>query len=157
VDAATLPHIDEHTITIDVADPARVWSALGEVLARSRVPGLGGSRIPATTRAARLIRVHPGSRAGDPLLAGSTLPGFAVVSAEPCRDLVLQGHHRFSRYALIFRLAAGDGRTTLSAQTCAAFPGAGGRAYRALVIGTGGHGLVVRALLRSTRTCAERS
>jgi hypothetical protein len=58
--------------------------------------------------------------------------------------------------ALIFRLAAGDHRTTLCAETRAAFPGIGGRVYRGLVIGTGGHVLVVRGLLRAARRYAER-
>jgi hypothetical protein len=74
-----LPRIDEHTTTIRVDDPGLVWNALGDVLARSRVPGLGRSRIPTTGYGARLLQVHPGTRSGDPLLAGSTLPGFTVI------------------------------------------------------------------------------
>jgi len=151
-----LPHIDEHTTTIRVDDPGPVWSALGDVLGRSRVPGLGRSRIPTTGYGARLLRVHPGTRSGDPLLAGSTLPGFTVIRAEPGKELALAGHHRFSSYALIFRLIAGEHRTTLSAETRAEFPGVSGRVYRGLVIGTHGHVLVVRALLRATRRRAER-
>jgi hypothetical protein len=41
----------------------------------------------------------------------------------------------------------GDWRVT--AHTSAAFPGLAGRAYRALVIGTGGHRIVVKQLLRA--------
>jgi hypothetical protein len=154
--ADALPRIDEHTTTVRVDDPGRVWSALGDVLGRSRVPGLGRSRIPTTGYGARLLRVHPGTRSGDPLLAGSTLPGFTVIRADPDKELALSGHHRFSAYALIFRLVADERRTTLSAETRAEFPGVGGRVYRGLVIGTGGHVLVVRALLRATRRRAER-
>lgn len=151
-----LPRIDEHTITIHTDDPERVWRALGDVLGRSRVPGLGRSRIPTTGYGARWLGVHPGTRSGDPLLAGSTLPGFTVIRAEPGKELVLAGHHRFSYYALIFRLTASEHRTTLSAETRAEFPGISGRVYRGLVIGTRGHVLVVRALLRATRRRAER-
>ena len=111
-------------------------TALGDALARSRVPELGRSRIPTTGYGARLLRVHPGTRSGDPLLAGSTLPGFTVIRAEPGKELALEGHHRFSSYALIFRLAASEHHTMLSAETRAAFPGVSGRVYRGLVIGT---------------------
>jgi hypothetical protein len=150
------PRIDEHTITIRVDDPGLVWGALGDVLGRSRIPGLGRSRIPTTGYGSRLLRVHPGIRSGDPLFAGSTLPGFTVVRAEPGKELALAGHHRFSSYALIFRLVAGEHHTTLSAETRAAFPGVSGRVYRGLVIDTRGHVLVVRALLRATCRRAER-
>ncbi len=151
-----LPRIDEHTITIRVNDPGLVWSALGDVLGRSRIPGLGRSRIPTAGYGARLLQVHPGTRSGDPLHTGSTLPGFTVIRAEPGKELALEGHHRFSSYTLIFRLAASEHHTTLSAETRAAFPGVSGRVYRRLVIGTRGHVLVVRALLRATRRRAER-
>lgn len=148
--AATLPRIDEHTIAIAVDDPMRAWRALGDVLSRSRVPGFGGSRVPG------FMKVDPGKRSGDPLHEGSTLPGFTIVRAELCQELALQGQHRCSSYALIFRLAAAEHRTTLSAETRASFPGAGGRLYRALVIGTHGHVLVVHGLLRAVRRRAEQ-
>jgi hypothetical protein len=67
-----------------------------------------------------------------------------VVEAEPGRRLALRGRHRFSNYALTFVL---DG-DRLRAQTHAAFPGVPGRLYRAAVIGSGGHRLVTRRLLR---------
>jgi hypothetical protein len=77
------------------------------------------------------------------------VPGFSVVRSQAPRVLELRGRHRFSRYALIFELAvAGDSGCTLSAQSWAEFPGLAGRAYRTLVIGSGGHRLVVRRLLR---------
>jgi hypothetical protein len=41
----------------------------------------------------------------------------------------------------------GPDRTRIRAQTRAAFPGALGRVYRALVIGTGLHRVLVRRLL----------
>lgn len=141
-----LPRIDEHSTTIHVGDAAQVWSALGSVIERLwRIPRLG----------TRLLQAEPMMRSGDPLIAGSTLPGFTVVRAEPGKELALQGRHRFSSYALIFRLAKGERQTTLSAETRAAFPGVSGRVYRGLVIGTRGHILIVRALLRATRRRAE--
>jgi hypothetical protein len=146
VSTEELPRIDEHATTIRVDDPGLVWNALGEVIGRFwRVPNLG----------TRILQAEPAARSGDPLIVGSTLPGFAVVRAEPGKELALGGHHRFSSYALIFRLVAGERHTTLSAETRAAFPGVSGRVYRGLVIGTRGHVLVVRALLRATRRRAE--
>jgi hypothetical protein len=44
-------------------------------------------------------------------------------------------------------------RTRLRATTWAAFPGVAGTVYRALVIGTGGHRIVVRRILK--RIAAE--
>lgn len=81
--------------------------------------------------------------------AGDCLPGFVVERSRPQRELALRGRHRFARYALVFELdeTAGGG-CTLRARSYAAFPGLKGRAYRALVIGTGGHRVMVRRLLR---------
>jgi hypothetical protein len=50
----------------------------------------------------------------------------------------------------------GEG-TELSARTLARFPGLHGRAYRALVIGSGAHRLVTRRWLRRIGRLAERS
>jgi hypothetical protein len=72
------------------------------------------------------------------------VPGFRVVEAESGRRLALRGRHRFSNYALTFVL---DG-DRLRAQTHATFPGVLGWLYRAAVIGSGGHRLVTRRLLR---------
>ncbi len=83
------------------------------------------------------------------LETGDTIPGFAVAEARAPERLALSGRHRFSRYALVFEIdPSDDDRCTLRAQTWAEFPGLTGRAYRALVIGSGGHGLAVRSLLR---------
>ena len=73
----------------------------------------------------------------------------AVAELIPERLLVLQGSHHFSDYALSFRLEPlGAVRTRVIAETRAVFPGLKGRAYRALVIGTRMHVLVVRRVLR---------
>ena len=110
---------------------------------------LGGNAPRSLTR---LLGVVPARSQGDwrgPLHLGDTLPGFAVAEIHPPERLALRGEHRFSRYALVFELDATDtARCTLRAQTWAEFPGSAGRVYRALVIGTRGHRVVVRRLLR---------
>ena len=75
----------------------------------------------------------------------------------PGAELALAGRHRYSDYALVFHLD-GNGRTTrLRAETRARFTGAGGRLYRAAVIGTRGHALVTMRLLTAVKRRAERS
>jgi hypothetical protein len=145
-----LPHVDEHTVEI-AADPEAVWDALLKVVERSF-----GSTT--TGRIARLLGcadvVHAGPR---PLAPGATVPGFHVEVADPEHELALAGSHRFSDYALIFRLdELGDQRTYLRAETRALFPGVKGGTYRALVIGTRGHVLVTRRLLGAVEQYAIR-
>lgn len=82
----------------------------------------------------------------------------AGATSVPLAELGLAGTHRFSRYALVFRLEdLGEGRTGLGAETRAVFPKLHGRAYRALVIGTRMHVLVTRRRLGATKRRAERS
>lgn len=131
-----LPYTDEHVTDVGGASREQVWRALTRVLhGWTR----GGGHV------ARALGCEPARGGvafdGSP---GQTLPGFRVVEAEPGRRLVLRGRHRFSRYELTFLLD--DGR--LHAQTHAAFPGPLGRVYRAAVIGSGGHRVVTRRLLR---------
>lgn len=69
---------------------------------------------------------------------------------------MLVGSHRFSAYALVFRLDELDDRhTRLRAETRALFPSIKGAVYRALVIGTRGHVLVTRRLLCAVKRHAE--
>lgn len=136
-----LPYIDEHSQRMD-APPAAVWAALSKVLRR---------QMGASAKLARILGCDPAQ--GTSEFAGRTgdaVPGFRVVEAEPGRRLELRGRHRFSNYALTFVLE-GD---RLSAQTNAEFPGLLGRLYRAAVIGTGGHRLVTRHLLRQVARAA---
>ena len=86
----------------------------------------------------------------------STVPfGFTLDVAEPGERLALKGRHWFAVYKLIFLLSeAGDG-TRVAAQTWAAFPGIQGTIYRALVIGSGGHRIVARRMLK--RIAAQAS
>ena len=139
-----LPFLDEHREQVDV--PADVaWTALVGVL-RRRMGGAG--------TLARVLGCDPvDGTPGFSGRVGETLPGFRVVDAEPGRRLTLRGKHRFARYALTFLI---DGNQ-LCARSEAAFPGIHGRLYRALLMGTGGHRLVTRGLLRHVARAAGRS
>ena len=146
-----LPYIDEHSRSIGAARE-RAWAALIAIGAE-----LGAS---APVRVVRLARLEPpgatGDWSGEPS-AGATRPGFAVKEVHAPSRLALAGSHRFSRYSLVFELdEAGPDRTLMRARTRAAFPGALGRAYRALVIASGGHRIVVARLLRKieARACS---
>jgi len=142
-----LPLVDEHRIGVR-ATPGVVWSCLGRSL-----PGQTGGGSPVL----RLLGTEPSRATGDPLRAGSAIQGFAVVEAVPGERLVLAGRHRFSIYRLVFELHGRDGVVELVARSEALFPGVHGRLYRALVIGTGGHRVVVRRWLRAIRAAAEAS
>lgn len=145
-----LPHVDKHSIAIE-ATPDAAWAALLRVVA-------GSSGSGASTRGARLLGCADTVASGPrPLAAGSVVPGFHVETAERPRELALAGSHRFSDYALIFRLEEqGDNSTVLRAETRAAFPGFKGRAYRALVIGARIHVLATRRILSAAKRSAER-
>lgn len=148
---ARLPRVDEHATTID-AGVDEVWRALLETL------DAGFARAPASVYA-RLVGCRDHTSSGPrPLVEGSTLPGFRVVSARPGAELVLAGRHRFSSYALIFRLDdIGAHRSRLRAETRATFPGPGGAVYRLLVIGTGGHAVAVGRMLAKVQRRARRT
>jgi hypothetical protein len=138
-----LPYIDEHSILIEAA-PARAW----EVLVSTLRADLGG---PAPAPLRFVLGIQPTDLRGDwreTPHPGDCLPGFAVAESRAPKRLALHGHHRFSRYALVFELdTTSAGHCTLRAQTRAEFPGVIGPVYRALVIGSGVHRLVVRRLL----------
>lgn len=148
--AGHLPHVDEHSIEIE-AGPDATWEALLGSVERSVTSS-------ASTRIATLLGCADVSASGPrPLSPGSAFPGFHVEVAERPRELALAGRHRFSDYALIFRLdQESEARTVLRAETRAVFPGLKGRTYRALVIGTRGHVLATRRLLGAAKRRAER-
>lgn len=148
---ASLPYIDEHVTSVEAGTDV-VWRSLHETLDRS----FSG---PRSAGYARLVGAEDRAASGPrPLAAGSTLPGFRVATAVPGRELVLTGRHRFSSYALTFRLEeTGAGRSLLRAESRAVFPGPAGGVYRALVIGTGGHVVGMRRLLRAVRRRAEQA
>ena len=149
MDETGLPFVDEHAVTVG-APAAAVWAELVETLDRS----FSG---PATGWYVRAVGGHDRTASGPrPLTTGSTFPGFHVVTAVPGRELALEGRHRFSTYALTFRLdPAGPDRTRLRAESCATFPGVLGGTYRALVLGTRGHVVLMRRMLGSIRDRAE--
>jgi hypothetical protein len=121
-----LPYIDEHAISVD-ADRAGTWSALLRVMCRD-------PDDPATVRT----------------------DFFSLEEATPPKRLALPGQHPFSVYKLVFELAdEGPQRTRLRALTWADFPGVSGKAYRALVIGTGIHRVAVRLLLERIAAAAR--
>jgi hypothetical protein len=126
-----LPYVDEHVITIAVPRD-QVWTALRRYVTTS----IG---ISESSPLARVLGTAPRS-------------GFQVVEEVPGDRLTLGGHHRFSRYELVFKLdGTADDSTVLRAQTYAAFPGIHGRIYRVLVIGTRAHALATRHMLHAVR------
>lgn len=145
-----LPYVDELTVEVG-ADRDATWAALLRVVERSFASARG--RGPA-----RLLACEDTEPSGPgPLAQGSAFPGFHVETAEPPDKLALAGRHRFSTYLLRFRLEdAGAGRTRLTAETRAVFPGLKGGIYRALVIGTRMHVVVTRRLLTAAKRRAER-
>ena len=116
----SLPYIDEHSVSI-AAPPDVVWRSLLEV-----VCGMTAGRAKAPI--AQVLGCAQTEHRGQPGGIGSTVPGFIVTRAVPPAVLALMGEHRFSRYALIFRIDdLGPDRSRLRAETRAEFPGPHGR------------------------------
>ena len=150
VPAESLPAIDEHAVVVR-ASPEKTWDAVVETLPRSLGGRLAG-------RGASALGCEQTETSGDTATIGSTIPGFIVSRSIRPAMLLLLGEHRFSQYALLFRVDPLDGgRSLLRAETRAEFPGVRGGIYKALVIGTRGHVLAVMRMLRAIRRNAERS
>jgi hypothetical protein len=149
--AQGLPYVDEHAAVVE-ASVKHTWAALLRVAERS-------FSSPATAWGARILGCDDVEASGPrPLAVGSTFPGFHVAALEEPFELALAGRHRFSDYALVFRLEElGANRTRLRAETRAEFPGVKGRIYRAAVIGTRGHVLATRRLLGAVQRLAARA
>ncbi len=148
-DPDALPFVDEHGVEV-AAPPEVVWEALCRIAE-------GSFSSPFAARFARLVGCDSTEGAGPrPLAEGSAFPGFVVARAEPGSELALVGRHRYSEYALVFRLTRSGTNTRLRAETRARFPGGPGRLYRAAVIGTRGHVLVTMRLLNAAKQRAER-
>jgi hypothetical protein len=144
-----LSPIDEHSIEIDAPAEA-AWAALFPTLGRT----LDGSL---SRRMSSGLGCRETEAEGDLHHPGGTLPGFVVARSVPPVLLALLGEHRFSSYALVFRIDLLPGqRCRVRAESRAEFPGFKGSLYRAGVIGTRGHVLVVRSILRSLKKRAER-
>ena len=148
----SLHFIDDHALQIE-APLESVWRALLRTARASfaitlpkpilKVWGLEETRQTGTWDASVAV--------------GDTLPGFHVEACAPGTLLALGGRHRFARYELRFELVpTAGGNVTLHAKTFAVFPGWAGRLYRALVIGTGGHRIVVSRMLRKVARRASR-
>lgn len=145
-----LPHIDEHGILV-LAPVETVWSAL------IGVAGAAFAR-PRAARIARALGCAHTEVTGPIDRIGSTVPGFFVARVIEPAVLALEGEHRFAPYGLIWSIEpTRDEQTLLRAETRAEFPGLKGRLYRALVIGTGAHVLVVNRLLRAVKRRAEKA
>lgn len=143
-----LPVVDRHGFRT-IVEPEQVWAALGPTL----MAAFGKRRSGAF---ARLVGCRE-RRVSRPFLmeAGDTVVGFRVLAARPPEEIVLQGEHRFARYALVFRIGHRQGITSVSAETRADFHRTRGAAYRLLVVGSGLHARVVRRILRGLRRRAE--
>jgi hypothetical protein len=144
-----LPALDEHAVEIG-APPAVVWPALLAVVERT-------FSSPGAATYARVVGCKPVAAGGPrPLDRGSAVPGFRVTTAAPAAELRLEGRHRFSAYALIFRLDdLGAGRSRLRAESRADFPGVAGRLYRTVLLRSGGHVAGVRRLLAGVTRRSE--
>jgi len=133
VDATRLPFVDEHARVV-AAPPDRTWAAL-----RGYVDRLTTAPHPVL---GRVLGTRPRS-------------GFAGVAADPPRELVLAGRHRFSTYRLVFVIDPDGQGSRLRAMTYAAFPGLHGRAYRAGLMLSTGHARAAQGMLRTVARNAE--
>ena len=151
--AEELPYIDAHTVEVQ-APATSVWDEIVEHTLRSFGAGMG----PLGPYATRLggcayVEAPPPGR-----YVPETIVGFRVARAEQPSLIVLAGEHRFARYSLTLRiepLGSGDA-SRLTAETRASFPRARGHVYKRIVIGTGGHVIVVMRMLRSIRRRVEQ-
>jgi hypothetical protein len=144
--AEELPYIDSHTIEVQ-APAASVWDEIVEHTLRRFGAGMGPLG-PYATRLGGCAYVEAPPPGRD---VPETIVGFRVARAEQPSLIVLAGEHRFARYSLTLRIepfGSGDA-SRLTAETRAAFPGTRGRVYERIVIGTGGHVIVVMRMLRS--------
>lgn len=143
-----LPAIDEHYI--DVYAPAEAtYAALFPAIERFFAGKLAQGyceRIGAMETEKRGDLHHP----------GGTLPGFTVTRAIEPVMLALAGEHRFAKYAVVFRIdLLPEKRSRVKLETRADFTAGKGRIYKAAVIGTHGHVLVVNRMLRAIKRGAE--
>lgn len=143
------PYIDEIMTSVR-SNREQAWDALLSVV-RAEFSGAAAASL------ARLLGAAPARAAGTWPEPGAAIPGFAVERAHRPERLELRGRHRFSAYVLVFELDdAGPGGTRVRARTYAAFPGRKGRVYRAFVIGSRGHCVLVHRMLRRVAGRAER-
>ncbi|HWH27898.1 MAG TPA: hypothetical protein VNU26_02865 [Mycobacteriales bacterium] len=144
-----LPFIDEHAVVVDVT-PDRLWDAALETFTTS----LGGTFGRAVAAA---LGCRPSTARRSPGVVGTTVPGFAVTSVDRPRVLVLEGRHRFARYAVALHVDDLGDSARCRLESRADFPGVHGRLYRLVVIGSRGHVVVVRWLLRMVAENARQA
>lgn len=145
-----LPPIDEHYIDVEAAAEATyaalfptLESALGNKFAHSYCERVGALETEA----------H-----GDLHHPGGTLPGFTVIRAIAPVMLALAGEHKYAQYAVVFRIDLLPGqRSRVRLETRAKFVHGRGTLYRAAVVGTRGHIIIVNRMLRSIKRRAELS
>ena len=151
MDIAQLPYIDEHTTDI-AADAADVWPELLEGIERSFSHRGGGALRPGDR-----LRRHDRRRTATIRSRARPSPASASTALDPA----VRAGARGPPPVLVLRVVlprsrrSGSARPRLHAETRAAFPGSAGRAYRLLVIGTGGHVVAVRRLLSGITRRAE--
>lgn len=140
-----LPFIDAHTVPVSAAAD-KTWSVLVALFAGNAFTN---------ERFAGLLGCSPSTRAGSWSndLTGSAVAGFAVSQATAPSRLELRGQHHFSRYALVFIIDD----ASVTAESYAEFPGLLGRVYRAMVIGTRAHRVIVKRFLQRIAASAEAS
>ncbi len=145
-----LPFVDELDIQLK-ATPEAVYLAVARHIERSLQSS--GPRLFSRILACQ----SRGSSFSVPPAAGQVTNGFHVAQAESPGLLVLEGTHRFAIARLSCIIGPGEeGRTRLAARTAAAFPGLKGALYRALVISSGAHTVVVKQMLAKISRLAER-
>ena len=145
-----LPFVDEFCIDVR-APPGPVFLEVAGQIAR------GFEGLLPRILSALLRCENRGNSYSVPPALGQEANGFRVARVEAPSVLVLEGQHQFAIYRLSFFVdALSDETSRVRARTDAAFPGFKGAAYRAMVIGSGGHRFIVRRLLAAIARRAER-
>jgi hypothetical protein len=139
-----MDRIDRHERAVD-APAARIWDAVATTLA--------AADGPVARAGADLLGCAPRRTSGPPPpLPGAELPGFRVVATDHERRLRLEGRDHLAAYVVEFDVT--DGRVAVT--TWARFArGPLGAAYRFAVIGTRGHAITMKAVLRRVGRRAE--
>jgi hypothetical protein len=121
-----LPYIDAHSLTVN-ASSDRVWEEtaqvtrgwVGHTFPRSGIAGAVGPLFARPLGASNVESPPPGPGVPEAMV------GFRVARAERPSLIALEGEHRFSRYALTFRIEPAESSSCIvTAETRAVFPGA---------------------------------
>jgi hypothetical protein len=143
-----LPSVNEISVEIS-ADAIRTWEAL-----IATIPRMFDTRR--ARRVAPLLGCAHTEAKGDPSVIGSTLPGFIVSRSVRPAMLAMLGQHRYSRYALVFTIDdLGGGRSRITAETRAEYPGRAGSLFGVLLVRSRGQLTAVNRILGAVRKRAE--